>query len=456
MPARQLASGLILLASVVGLCALAQAPSRVVVLDFEGDRRGVVRAQVVDALAEAKGVEFVSLRQWEDAADAQRISPPAYTAASTVAALAPPLGLTAVVAAEVGSRFTLRIFDARGEQVWTKELPLVRGKLSADNARRLASAIIAAAATPPPAEPPPTPPLVPTAPVPPPAAEPAPPSAAVEASPPPVSTSTPAAVGPPLISGRVSGTTSWRSYCSRPGVNECKQWDDLPDGTEPAGETVTFSSSVPYAGYRVAGELFPLARSSGWWNGFGLGGSFGQAFSLTTVRISTPNSTTPDRTVTSVDLSWSAAALYRWYFAFGAEGLAGFAGVNAGYRARDFSVDPTAGTLLAGSHRGFPAFGLEASLPLARLVRVELAGTFFLQPRAGPEELAKYGASNRGSGFLAEAGLSGDLWGPLGYSVRFQFEGYWDRFTGAGTRWENGGVAQETYSSLIWGLSAAF
>ncbi|MDQ3266668.1 MAG: hypothetical protein M3Y59_23965 [Myxococcota bacterium] len=451
----------------VGLSAVAQAPARVVVLDFDGDRRGVVRAQVLGALAEAKAVEFVSLRRWEDAADAQRISPPAYTAASTVAALAPPLGVTAVVAGEVGRRFTLRIFDPRGDPVWTKELPLVRGKLSADNARRLASAI-SAAATPvaPPlgADPPPEPTFEPTLPVaeqvtppvPPPATEPAPPAATVEASLPPAPSQTSAAIHPPLISGRISGTTTWRAYCSRPGVNSCKQWDDLPDGTEPGGETVTFTSSVPYAGYRVAGELFPLARSSGWWNGFGLGGSFGQAFSLTTVRISTPNSTTPDRTVTSVDLSWSAAALYRWYFGLGAEGLAGFAGISAGYRARDFSVDPTAGTLLAGSHRGFPAFGLEASLPLARLVRVELAGAYFLNPRAGAEELAKYGASTRGIGFLAEAGLAGDLWGPLGYSVRFLFEGYWDRFTGAGTRWENGGVAQETYSTLTWGLSAAF
>jgi len=362
--------------------------------------------------------------------------------------------------------------------VWSKELPLVRGKLSGDNARRLASAIAAAAAaasevTPPVTE------IAPPIPVPAPdagtasggetatATEPPPGGAetAPEADPAATVTAPPAKAtpggtvpsappGPPLLAGRVQGTTTWRSYCSRPGVNSCSQWDNLPDGTEPTGETVTFSSSVPYAGYLLSAELFPLASFPRWFNGFGLAGSFGQAFSLTTVRISTPNSTTPDRTVTSLDLTWSAAALYRWYFGFGGEGLAGYVGANAGYRARDFSVDPAAGTLLGGSHRSFWAFGAEGSLPLARLIRLELSGTFFLNPRAGAEELSKYGTSNRGYGFSAAAGLFGPVWGPLGYSVRFAFEGYWDRFSGAGTRWTSGGVAQETYSTIHWGLTA--
>jgi hypothetical protein len=53
-------------------------------------------------------------------------------------------------------------------------------------------------------------------------------------------------------------------------------------------------------------------------------------------------------------------------------------------------------------------------------------------------------------------GAGGDLWGPLGYVVRFRLSKYSDRFVGQGSKWLEGGVAGETYVGLYWGASARF
>lgn len=46
----------------------------------------------------------------------------------------------------------------------------------------------------------------------------------------------------------------------------------------------------------------------------------------------------------------------------------------------------------------------------------------------------------------------GDLKGPPGYSVRGHLSGYGDVLGGAGLRWAEGGVAEELYISVTWGL----
>lgn len=48
------------------------------------------------------------------------------------------------------------------------------------------------------------------------------------------------------------------------------------------------------------------------------------------------------------------------------------------------------------------------------------------------------------------------MWGPVGYSVKFRFTRYEDAFTGPGGNWLDGGVAQETYTALEGGVTAAF
>jgi len=50
-----------------------------------------------------------------------------------------------------------------------------------------------------------------------------------------------------------------------------------------------------------------------------------------------------------------------------------------------------------------------------------------------------------GIGVGAEVGVAGELFGPAGYSLKVHAQGYVDAFQGAGTRWMNGGAAEELF-----------
>ena len=96
------------------------------------------------------------------------------------------------------------------------------------------------------------------------------------------------------------------------------------------------------------------------------------------------------------------------------------------------------------------------------------AGQVFIRPEPGKGfddeggaldlEVSDYGTSVSSFGWEAELGVAGEVWGPFGYSLRFRLSRYQDTFSGAGTRtgWEAGGVAEETYSSLHWGITASY
>ncbi len=137
-------AALALTALLVGSAALA-AP-RVAVLELEGDRGGRLRGQLEDALAAAGKVELVSQKRYRDAAARKGLRGKAGLDPASIPTVAPALSLSAVVTGEVGAKFAIRILDAAGAQLWTKELPVVQGKVSDDHARRLAAAIAAAAA----------------------------------------------------------------------------------------------------------------------------------------------------------------------------------------------------------------------------------------------------------------------------------------------------------------------
>jgi hypothetical protein len=150
--------------------------------------------------------------------------------------------------------------------------------------------------------------------------------------------------------------------------------------------------------------------------------------------------------------------LARYFFAFGDKKspLLGYAGLRFGWMSRQFEVDPTADVPLPGSHRQYPAFGVDGALPLVKLVKIEAQALYFINPMPGPDEIVGYGSSATGSGFGFSAGLSGDVWGPFGYVLRFTYSSYQDEFSGAGNKWTNGGTAQETYAGLYWGAYAQF
>lgn len=487
---------------------------KVVVLDFEGDRKGRVRTQVESALRKVRAVQVVPLKQFTAAAAKERLRGAAAREPGALPVVAPRLALNAGVTGTVGaSSVQVRVLDERGREVFSRELPLQKGLIPAAQARTLAEELAAASSArtepapepfaepTPPAEPEPAPvkPAEPLAQTPAQPATPAPeapkvekpaPTTVAEALPPmeptaapvvdaeshtvtepapePAAASTPEKAHPPLVRLFLGGSTTWRKYCARPGVAACRDFDARPE-EEQLGDTVDFDTSVPYLGVGLEVELLPLARSDSFLRGLGLVVGVQRGYSETSVQITSPSGETPSREVVATDTTLSALAMYRYYFGRGGgeRPLLGYAGLRGGIIGRAFDVDESAASPLAGTHRLYPVVGLEVSVPLVRAVRIEGAGHFYFNPTPGQWiqdesdldlELRDLGASVSSSGWSAELGLAGDLWGPLGYSVRFRLMHFNDTFSGQGVRtgWGQGGVAEETYSGLQWGLTAAW
>jgi hypothetical protein len=273
---------------------------------------------------------------------------------------------------------------------------------------------------------------------------------------------------PPLARLTLGGTTTWRRYCARPGVKSCGEYDRKPE-EEQLGDTVDYSSSAPYLGFTAELELLPLARRTSAVRGIGALLGYRRGFSSTDVTLLSDAGQSLTREVSATDTVLTAQALYRYFFPLGeAKQLLGYAGLRAGLLTRSFHVDESGRSALMSTHRLFPAVGLEVSVPLLRAVRLEGAGQVFIGSKPGQGfddedgaldlEVSHYGTSVSSFGWEAELGVAGELWGPLGYAVRFRLSRYQDTFSGAGTRtgWEAGGVAEETYSSLHWGLTASY
>ncbi|HEX8701126.1 MAG TPA: hypothetical protein VF815_19935 [Myxococcaceae bacterium] len=520
---------------------------RVVVLDFDGDRRDSLRKQVEAALKKTKQVELVTPKRYLSVAGQAGLKAGAAQTPEGIAQVAPTLELDAIVTAKAGKSLSVRVLGSNGQELWTKTVKLQRGKLSASEARRLAAGIATTASTPPPpavappAEPTPpaepatppaskpeeTPPPVATAPptTEPPAATPPPAAATPPATEPPAATppasssptagATPAQGAPPtaalpsepmkapmpledeshtstepfdeyasraeleaqdrnryppFVRLFVGGTTTWRGYCARPGVDSCGAFDRLPE-EQRVGDTIDFSSGVPYLGVVGNLELLPLARlDNRFVRGVGLGVGYQRGYSETRVKVTTPTGETPTRTVVATDTTMTAMLLYRYYFNMGTDSRPrlGYGGLKGGVMSRAFDVDEDARAPLTGSHRLHPSVGLEFSIPLRRWLRVEGGGQFFLNPRAGQSlfedegvlelEVRELGETVSSAGFSGELGVAGDVWGPLGYSVRFRYMSVKDTFTGDGAKfgWEQGGVAAENHGDLIFGLTATY
>lgn len=273
---------------------------------------------------------------------------------------------------------------------------------------------------------------------------------------------------PPLARLVLGGTTTWRRYCARPGVKSCGEFDRRSE-EEQLGDTVDYSSSVPYLGVSAELELLPLARGTSAVRGLGLVLGYQRGYSSTNVTLVGEAGQSVTREVVATDSVLTAQALYRYFFGRDASRqLLGYAGLRAGLLTRSFDVDESAESPLKGTHRLFPAVGLEVSVPLLRAVRLEGAGQVFIGPKPGQGfsdeggaldlEVSDYGTSVSSFGWEAELGVAGEVWGPFGYSVRFRLSRYQDTFSGAGTKtgWQAGGVAAETYSSLHWGLTASY
>ncbi|WP_254625251.1 hypothetical protein [Myxococcus sp. CA051A] len=274
-------------------------------------------------------------------------------------------------------------------------------------------------------------------------------------------------VRPPLARLTLGGTTTWRKYCARPGVKSCDEFDRKSED-EQLGDRSDYESTVPYLGISAELELLPLARHASPLRGLGAVLGYRRGYASTNVTLFNDAGQSVTREVVATDSVLTAQAMYRYYFGLGSSQLLGYAGARAGLLTRSFDVDESADSPLSGTHRLYPAVGLEVSVPLIRQVRLEAAGQLFISPQPGHGfddeggaldlEVSDYGTSVSTFGWEAELGVAGELWGPFGYQVRFKVSRYKDTFSGPGTRtgWDNGGVAEDTYSSIHWGLTASY
>lgn len=461
------------------LCSQLALAQNVLVLELKGDRRNRVRNQIVSALQDTGELQLVPIRSFQTAAKRARLRGARATNDRAIARLAPGLDIDMVVGGTVTKRgYVVRFIDSKGKQIYRRTLPLRKGVLTASNQKKLARAVVtavntlpsvmaakpggqsqeivippdtsggqAAETTPPPGETAPTE-IAAT------------PAEAPEEPEEPSEPRDPTSVGPTTITLHLGGITTWRNYCAHPGVGSCGEFNALPEAERPTGVSVLFNTPIPYAGFAVGLDLFPLANAGlEGLQGLGISGQYSRGFSLTEVnRRSDTGETEPERVV-SIDQSWLVALAYRYYFGLGSDEtgpLPAYVGGRVGYASRTFDVDPTATVGLTGSHRRYPQIGLDVSIPIIRQVRAEASAHYFIGPKAGQEELNDYGASVSSGGFGFEAGLAGEIWGPLGYELRFRMMSFKDRFEGEGARWAEGGAAEERYTSVSWGLTAGF
>lgn len=468
--------------ALVVLLATSAFAQKVVILEIDGDPQGKLRSQIEAAVRSAAVVELVSIKAFKDAAAKKKLKGAAAMTPVGVARAAKLVPLDAAVGGEViEGTYKVLIYDRAGEQLWTKDLPVKKGLLSDDFAGKLARAIAAAAeqgaarATAPPT-----------------------PEETVGEEQPGLDLTNPDVVNAPaedrdtdledpnrrkkqakvpvkLFRVWLAGTTTWRSQCLRPGVTNCKEYDLAQ--TPPTGISIDFTATVPYLGLNLNAAVFPLAfLDNRVLQGFGVLLDFQYGQSQTRIVEETPQGQGPDKTVKSDDVGFSMQLAWRYHFqmGYGEPQPVASVGIRGGLQSRSFLIDPEAGTSLPSSERvfptgiGFPTFGVDASIPLNQYLRFELVLSYFLNPRPAAEQIVGYGNLNdptggaTATGLGLELGVAGDIWGPLGYVVRWRYQGFTDRYYGQGQKWtvcnelQCGGVGEEAFHSIIWGITASY
>ena len=513
------------LAFFVAAPAVAQ-QQRVVVLEIDGDQNNKLRDQIEAALVKAKVVEVIPLDDFREAASKKKLNGAAAMTVIGIKRVGKQLKLDAAVTGEVGEKFKVVIFDRVGVELWTKELGVKKGLLSDDFSQKLARAVAAAAeqgAARNPNEGASTEPgpsasaggdgdsggeidLTGAAPSePPPASTRRPGGGRTVIAPSQRSSGEPVAgeegqrdtdldlerykqekrkPAPRTFTVSVSGATTWRTQCLRPGSTEltsCADFDRLPMAQQPVGTTVTFTPQVPYLGVAGTVDLFPLSGlDSPFINGLGLTGAFVYGSSVTTIAEVNQAGMTEEKKVNSADLGWSAQAVYRVHFAMGAglpQGI-GYAGLRGGLTSRNFNIDPNAGVPLPSSQRlfptglGFAVVGGDVALHIVRFFRLEAGFSWFFNPRPADEQILGFGnlmdptGGATSTGFGVDVGATGDLValgkGMLGWALKARYLSFADRYWGQGQKWtvcnaqQCGGLGEETYLTITWGLTLGF
>lgn len=475
----------LVLASTIGALALllsAAAGARpvVTVAAFgDGPRADKARNALVSALQKADQLDVVPWARVKAAAAKARIRPRDLDGRSGALEAAKVAGAQAVVFGTFeGDRLTVNVVStlAAGREIWSRQVKLERGELTADLARRFAAAVAAATGAADDPEPE-THPVRGPAPaprtVPPPRSEkvivveePAPREAPVL----PSRRRTPeredveeaqvAELGPQgeegparegwLGTGRilefgVGYSTTWRSYRFCPEVSSCEQTP--PAG---AGPAVRYTTETPYGGLSLNLGLFPLRSRTDAWSGLGLVVEYAHSVFLRTFY----REPEAEHSFGSSQQRFQAEAVFRHSFRLEPAGE-GWVGLRAGWLWHGFLVDPN--PKIVESRRGGASVGLDGTVPLHRWVRLEARAS--LVPWAGPgdEEKARYGATAPGGGWSVGGGLTSDLGHPewdLRAALTLDYLRFGDRYTAADGLRPAFGRAVEDYLGLALGLKA--
>jgi len=442
-PSRALTRGIrlwgALLLALWGASAQAQ---RVVVLTFEGDRNDRLRTQLAQAISATGELELVPLSRFREVALRMQVEEAKAGTPEALAKVAPELGLDLAVVGKVGDTFRARILDSAGTELWSRSIPLTRrGTLSADNARRLAKAVVAALAL---APPPPD--------VTPPPPEPEPAPAPAPGPPPPPPPAPGAFPGLEPVTVRLGVASTWRTYCARPRVATCAQYDALPNAQKPPGEQVRFTSRIPYEGLSLSAEFFPLSTFvEGPLSGVGFSAAYALSLPSVDYLIYTPSDTTEQRRVRGVEHVLEGLLLYRHGLSWPLR-VPLTVGARAGFQMRRYVLDPS--SPLPGSERTNPVIGVEVRVQPFPVAGLSLGA--MLLPFASPGAAVRtlYGETASTFAWAAEAMVSGALPAPWGYAVQARYTSYADRFTGAGLRWTDGGAAGESYVTVLASVTA--
>ncbi len=275
-----------------------------------------------------------------------------------------------------------------------------------------------------------------------------------------------AVVHGPRLRLRVGGTSNWRTYCARPGVEACADFDVRQDPAS-AGTSVDQNASV-YLGFSVDAEVLPFAERRSWLRGLGGALEYAHAFNRLGINRSAGSASTPTQTLMASDLTLGVAALYRHVFTLDDRGLRlpGYVGLRVGMQQRSFVLEGEE-HLEFNTRRLYPVVGLEALVPLARRAQVEAGVALLLSPRPGKGfgsaelralEVGSFGGSVSSRGWSARLGLSGEVWGPFGYAARVQLTRFRDLYAGDGSLagWNAGGAAEETVAAAHWAVTARY
>ncbi len=462
--------------------AVAAEAQRAVVFGFASDRGDKVRGELVDALEAQGELELVPVTAYRKAAKKHR---------GKLVKVAAALSLDVIVTGVVKrSELELKLLDGRGRTFFAREVPLKGGRLGRE-ASKLAKSI--ASATSPAREAEPREDAPPPRPA---REEPEAESLVAEAQrdePEPreesreaaaynarelpsvsVEVEAPAAEreriqreelleshtyvearpekerraagrpGGKLVTLALARTNTWRSYCLRPKVSSCKEYDQLE--TKPQGAFADVKPGEPYGGFALLVSTFPLRFVDGPLSGLGLHGEYARGFS--SVRVTAEQNGTPlEKLIVSQDQAFGASAVYRHHVDLFSD--APFYGqARAGFLSRTFDGGDDPVLKLPATHRTYAALGADIGVSPFSWLNLEAGFTYLPKSHAGDDGLRA--AGGRGGGLSFEAAAFGTLWRQFGYSVRFRWTRFDDLATGDG-----GGAAQESYADIVWGLTAS-